>query len=180
MRASRLRPNQCSPTRANRSGSKTVFGSDLFLIVAIHQLATGQGELWRCLIVGDPIVHINGGFVPMALWTDQNGAEKTGWLRFAEFIQSRGGAPNANSDHTVGYYSSAFRRADRAQDRLVIEPEGDPFVIFRIFGNRDIGGIKGIFCIRFGLGSVDNVLFRKTRSQQSIGRSVGPIMGGRK
>jgi len=140
---------------------KSHFVADLRPVFPRHQLTGGQSELRWFFAVDDPIVHIQGSLVPVALGANQNRPEETRWLGFLELVQRGRGAADSHSDHTVGLIPATLSGSDRAQDGLIIQAKGNPLVKLWIFCQRDICSIEGVLGVRFGLRRVDDILLGK-------------------
>src|ERR1700746_423845 len=103
--------------------SEAKLTSNLFLVLPVHQFATGEREFRWLLILRYPIVHIERSFVAVPFRADQHGPEKPGHTRFLESVEGRLGTTDSHPDHLVGAKATSFRGSDRSQHCLIVEPE---------------------------------------------------------
>src|SRR3981081_4188316 len=143
--------------------SEAELGSDILLVLSIHQFTAGERKFrWR-LILRDPVVHVDRSFVAMSFRANKNRTKETGHSRFVELVQRRLSTTDSYPDHFVCAKPSSLSGSHRSEHRLVVESERNPLLKARILGNRDVCCIKRVLSIRFGLRSIDDILARETR-----------------
>src|SRR6266403_479389 len=134
--------------------SEAELGSDILLVLSIHQFTAGEGKFRWLLILRDPVVHVDRSFVAMSFGANKNRTKETGHSRFVELVQRRLSTTDSYPDHFVCAKPSSLSGSHRSEHRLVVESERNPLLKSRILSDRAVCGIKRVLSIRFGRRSL--------------------------
>src|SRR5258708_1827676 len=138
--------------------SEAELGSDILLVLSIHQFTAGEGKFRWLLILRNPVVHVDRSFVAMSFGANKNRTKETGHSRFVELVQRRLSTTDSYPDHFVCAKPSSLSGSHPSQHRLLLESERNPPFKSPILTKLNVSGIKRSLRFSFALRCISAIL----------------------